>query len=381
MGGDRRAGRDGRGRAAPRGVRRAAARGAGPRGFWCAREAGGCGGRLEIASGPLPSFRHVGPASCAHARRGSAAAGAYDPLRYRRPLTAWLTGQGHRPRVVRRPEPDGRPGLHVAVAGVGVLEVQLAPLTDTAWRERDDRLRRETPAVTWLYGPGAEVAAATEAGVRGAALLLRRHDRGLLVGVRDDGGATRWMRIGACRLTADGLDAPGLAEARARHERRSTEREATARRTGRPRGAAGGRPRTPGPGAGAAAVPLRGLAPAGGHDPASAPARGGSSSSSGAGTARAGAPAGGAPAGGARAAGARGGAAAGRRGRPAGARAGGAGAGGARPPRPRAPGVRGRGGRARRPSRCGRWPPALSRRPGRPGGRAPTGRCSSVPSR
>lgn len=200
-------------------------------GFWCAREAGGCGGRLEIAPGPVPSFRHAEGAPCVLARRGTAAA-AYDPLRYRRPLTVWLTAQGHRPRVVRRPGPDGPPGLHVAVAGVGVLEVQLAPLTDTAWRERDDRLRRGTPSVTWLYGPGADVAAATEAGVRGAALLLRRHDRGLLVGVRDAGGATRWMRLGACRLTADGLDVPGLAEARARHARRSTEREETARRAG-----------------------------------------------------------------------------------------------------------------------------------------------------
>ncbi|SFT51747.1 hypothetical protein SAMN05660657_01256 [Geodermatophilus amargosae] len=219
-------------------------------GFWCAREAGGCGGRLEVAYRPLPVFRHTGDAPCAFVRQEDAAGAAYDSLRYRRPLVAWLTAQGHTPRVERTPRRSGHPGLHVVVAGVGVLEVQLAPLSDTAWRERDDRLRRETPSVTWLYGPGADDAAATEAGVRGAALLLRRHDRGLLVGVRDADGATRWMRLGACRLTADGLEASGLAEARARHARRSSEREETARRAGQAtrRGQRAGRaPRLPEP--------------------------------------------------------------------------------------------------------------------------------------
>jgi hypothetical protein len=201
-------------------------------GFWCAREAGGCGGRLAVAHGPRPAFRHPAGVPCPFRRRGDAAGAAYDNLRYRRPLTAWLTAQGHRPRVLRTPGRGGHPGLHVVVAGAGVLEVQLAPLSDTDWRERDDRLHREAAQVTWLYGPDADVSAATEAGVRGAALLLRRHDRGLLVGVRDAGAAIRWVRLAACRLTADGLDVPGLAETRARHARRSTEREETARRAG-----------------------------------------------------------------------------------------------------------------------------------------------------
>ncbi len=212
------------------GARRLAAQARG--GFWCAREAGGCGGRLEVVTGDRPTFGHTGDAPCAFVRREGSARAAYDALRYRRPLVAWLTGQGHRVQVERTPGGDGHAGLHVVVAGVGVVEVQLAPLADTEWRGRDDRLRRAAGQVTWLYGPDADVAAATEAGVRGAALLLRRHDRGLLVGVRDADAATRWVRPAACRLTADGLAAPGLAEARARYARRSTEREAAARRAG-----------------------------------------------------------------------------------------------------------------------------------------------------
>ena len=201
-------------------------------GFWCARGAGGCGGRLQVVPGPRPAFRHTGEAPCALGRRADGAGRAYDHLRYRPALTAWLTAQGRDPRIARSPDPDGHPGLHVVVAGT-VLQVQLAPLTDTAWRERDDRLHREAAPVTWFYGPDAEAAAATEASVRGAGLLLRRHVRGLMVGVRDTDDATRWVRLTACRLTADGVIAPGLDEARARFARRRTERQEAARRVAR----------------------------------------------------------------------------------------------------------------------------------------------------
>ena len=201
-----------------------------PGGFWCAREAGGCGGRLAVdADGPRPAFVHTGDAPCALVRREDTAERAYEPLRYRRPLVAWLTAQGLSPRVTTSP---GRAGLHLALPGA-VLEVQLAPVSDLAWRARDDRLHREARSVTWLHGPGADLAAATEASVRGAALLLRRHDRGLLVGVRDAAGGVRWVRPAACRVSADGVDAPGLAEARAAHGRRSAAREDAARRAAR----------------------------------------------------------------------------------------------------------------------------------------------------
>ncbi|MGY1605680.1 hypothetical protein [Geodermatophilus sp. SYSU D00700] len=204
-------------------------------GFWCALAAGGCGGSLVVADGGArPVFRHTGEEPCRFVGRGATAARAYDPLRYRPALTAWLTGQGHRPRVETVSGRDGHAGLHVVVDALGAaLEVQLVPLTDTAWRARDDRVRRTVRSVTWLYGPDADTAAATEAGVRGAALSLRRHDRGLLVGVRDAGDRVRWVRLAACRLTADGVTAPGLAEARAAHARQAEARQEAARRVAR----------------------------------------------------------------------------------------------------------------------------------------------------
>jgi hypothetical protein len=202
--------------------------------FWCARAAGGCGQLLEVVTGPRPSLRHVGRQPCTFVRREATAARAYDHLRYRPALTAWLTAQGHRPRLEPATGPDGHTGLHVVVGALGAaLEVQLAPLADTAWRARDDRARRTARSVTWLYGPDADAAAATEASVRGAALSLRRHHRGLLVGVRDAGDHVRWVRLATCHLTADGLTAPGLAEARAVHTARAAARQDAARRVAR----------------------------------------------------------------------------------------------------------------------------------------------------
>jgi hypothetical protein len=199
--------------------------------FWCSREAGGCGGRLvlEARDGARPHFRHTGDVPCAFT--ASDAGPAYESLRHRRALGAWLAAQGLRPRFEEVP---GSGGLLVVVPEVGsAVVVQLAPVGDTAWRERDDRCRRRVRHVTWLYGPAAEAAGDTELAVRGVAYAVRRHGTGLLVGVRDVGGGTRWVRLSACRLTADGLEAPGTAEARALHARRAADRHEAARRAAR----------------------------------------------------------------------------------------------------------------------------------------------------
>jgi hypothetical protein len=221
-------------------------------GFWCSREAGGCGRRLalEVGEGSRPHFRHPGDVRCAFT--GSDAGPAYEHLRYRRAVGAWLAAQGFRPRLEEVPGPPGSGGLHVVVPEVSsAVAVQLSPLPDTTWRERDDRYRRRVRHVTWLYGPGAESAGDTELAVRGVAYAVRRHNRGLLVGVRDVDGGTRWVRLGACHLTADGFEAPGTGEARALHARRSAERQEAARRAARcaeraAQGLRAGRRSTPG---------------------------------------------------------------------------------------------------------------------------------------
>jgi hypothetical protein len=204
-------------------------------GFWCAREAGGCGSRLTVAVvDGRPSFRHLGGTPCAFIRREDRAGRAYEPLRYQHALTAWLAGQGHRPRVARVPGLDGGADLHVVVDDLShAIEVQLSPLSDTAWRSRDDHSHAAVRRVTWLFGPAAGTACATEAAVRGVSLAVRRQGTGLSVGVRDVDDRTRWVRLGACRLTADGFAAPGMDEARELHARRTAERQETARRVAR----------------------------------------------------------------------------------------------------------------------------------------------------
>jgi hypothetical protein len=202
--------------------------------FWCSTQAGGCGERLVVAGGTR-AFRHRdADSSCRFAGPGVDASRAYDHLRYEPAVTAWLAAQGHRSRLRKLPGQAGAVGLQVVVDELdAVLEVQLSPLSDAAWRERDDADRRRHRHVTWLYGPGAEDAAATEAAVRGMSVELRRQNRGLVVGVRAVDDRTRWIRLAACRLTADGFAAPGMEEARVAHTRRTSERREAARRAAR----------------------------------------------------------------------------------------------------------------------------------------------------
>lgn len=217
--------------------------------FWCSREAGGCGAALDVRAGDRarPHFRHPGDVRCPLVDRGADAGRAYEHLRYQRALTTWLVAQGHRPRVEKVPAEDGSTGLHVVVDDVSsAIEVQLSPLPDTAWRQRDDRSRRTVRHVTWLYGPGAEAAAATEAAVRGVSFALRRHSVGLSLGVRDVDHRTRWVRLTACRLTAGGFHAPGAEEACALNARRAADRREAARRVVRQARGAGQRRRAGG---------------------------------------------------------------------------------------------------------------------------------------
>jgi hypothetical protein len=195
--------------------------------FWCSTQAGGCGERLVAGA---HGFRHAeGHSWCRLA--GADAGPAYEHLRYEPVLITWLAEQGFRPLPRTLLRPDGAIDLQVVVEEVdAVLEVQLSSLSDVAWRERDDADRAAHRHVTWLYGPGAEQAAVTEAAVRGTSLQLRRQNRGLIVGVRDVDGGVRWVPLTACRLTNDGFEAPGIEQARAAHRRRAGERREAARR-------------------------------------------------------------------------------------------------------------------------------------------------------
>jgi hypothetical protein len=197
--------------------------------FWCATRAGGCGERLLAGAA---GFRHADvDAWCRFAEPDADAAPAYEHLRYEPALTAWLAELGFRPRPRTLQAPDGAVDLQLVVDELdAVLEVQLSPLSDVAWRERDDADRARHRQVVWLYGPGAEQAAVTEAAVRGTSLELRRQNRGLIVGVRDVDDRVRWVPLTACRLTADGFTAPGIEQARAAHRRRVGERREAARR-------------------------------------------------------------------------------------------------------------------------------------------------------
>lgn len=192
--------------------------------FWCGKEAGGCGGVLILAAGPVrrPYFRHHPDARCAFIGREAKAGPAYEHLRYQRALHEWLTRQGYSPVLEKTLGSDGRTDLHVVVDAVRhAIEVQLSPLSAASWRERDARYRRHHDHVTWLYGAAAEGGGATELSVRGVSFALRP---GPEIGVRDVDDGTHWVALADCRLTSAGFFAPGLEQAQALHNQREAEK-------------------------------------------------------------------------------------------------------------------------------------------------------------
>ena len=198
--------------------------------FWCSTEATGCGGGLLIAAGQQlrPHFRHRKDASCSFIGSESKAGPAYEHLKYQQALLTWLELQGHHPVLEKTLGPDGRTDLHVVVNAVRhSIEVQLSTLAAVAWRERDAKYRRHHEHVTWLYGPSAEAAGATELSLRGLSFALRA---GPHFGVRDVDEETHWVELIECRLTTDGLYVPGVAEAQALHRQRMAEAQEARRK-------------------------------------------------------------------------------------------------------------------------------------------------------
>ncbi len=203
--------------------------------FWCSTQAGGCGARLIVAAGPVlrPHYRHKdGMDGCALAEDGARAERAYEPLRYQRALLAWLADQGLHATIEKVLGADSRADLHVVVDGRSqTLEVQLSPIAGNAWRDRDEKYRSHVDHVTWLYGSGAEAAAATEQAARGHALHLRTaaaasqasgearadveaaHAETVVeVGVVTHLGEA-WSRLAVCQLRSEGVWTPDLDQA------------------------------------------------------------------------------------------------------------------------------------------------------------------------
>jgi hypothetical protein len=144
--------------------------------FWCGIQAGGCGGGLVLAAGPIrvPYFRHQSGADCALAGDSARAARSYEHLHYQRALLTWLEAQGLSATTEHHLGPDGRADLHVIVhSRHHTIEVQLSPIGVNEWRRRDDGYHRQVDHVTWLYGAAAETAAAVEQADRGHALHIR----------------------------------------------------------------------------------------------------------------------------------------------------------------------------------------------------------------
>lgn len=186
--------------------------------FWCSTQAGGCGGSLVLAAGPIrvPYFRHHRGADCALAGDNARAARSYEHLHYQRALLAWLEAQGLRATTEHHLGPDGRADLHVIVRSRRhTIEVQLSPLGLNKLRRRDEGYHRQVDHVTWLYGAAAETAAAAEQADRGHALHIRAgagSGTALEIGVVTD-LTEAWSPLGECELRTEQFWTPHLDEA------------------------------------------------------------------------------------------------------------------------------------------------------------------------
>ncbi|WP_344145837.1 competence protein CoiA family protein [Nocardioides koreensis] len=186
--------------------------------FWCSRQAGGCGGALVLAAGPIrvPYFRHHSGADCALAGDSARAARSYEHLHYQRALLAWLEAQGLSATTEHHLGPDGRADLHVIVhSRRHTIEVQLSPLGINEWRRRDEGYHRQVDHVTWLHGAGAETAAAAEQADRDHALHIRA---GAGAGTAIEIGVVTnltevWSPLGECELRAEQFWTPHLEQA------------------------------------------------------------------------------------------------------------------------------------------------------------------------
>lgn len=186
--------------------------------FWCTTQAGGCGGALILAAGPvrIPYFRHHPGADCALAGDSARAARSYEHLHYQRALLAWLEAQGLSATMEHHLGPDGRADLHVVVhSRRHTIEVQLSPLGINDWRRRDEGYRRQVDHVTWLYGAAAETAAAAERADRDHVLHIRagaESDSGIEIGVVTD-LTQAWSPLEECELRSEAFWTPHLEQA------------------------------------------------------------------------------------------------------------------------------------------------------------------------
>lgn len=110
---------------------------------------------------------------------------------------------------------DGRADPHVVVESRRhTIEVQLSPIGVEDWSRRDENYRHHVDQVTWLYGPHAETAAATEQALRCHAFHIRGtgNDSHIEIGVATE-LAEHWGSLVECELRPEGLWAPSLDQA------------------------------------------------------------------------------------------------------------------------------------------------------------------------
>ncbi|MEZ3178685.1 hypothetical protein KYY02_08200 [Streptomyces pimonensis] len=187
--------------------------------FYCGTLLGGCGKKLSARKyrDKKCHFAHVVSGRC---RRVSTNEASADHLYIGRALAAWMKKQKYRNVQVRYKQRgqkvrevvdllytrDGSPLRHL-------VRVQLARGSKTEWERADAELHGRWADVEWMFGPDSMLAN-WQMDRQGYAIRVQCRPEGITrvvdVGVQFPDAPVEWVPLSKCRMTAYGLQAPGL---------------------------------------------------------------------------------------------------------------------------------------------------------------------------
>lgn len=197
--------------------------------FWCAKRAGGCGGRISLHAGDIRVVHfahHPGEGThCPFRWDLEAEERSYLHLALQLTLQAWLRGQGIESTLEMTLEHGGRADLHISAVDLTgtaqTLEVQLSPIKAEHWSARTALYLRSVQTVSWIFGGQVADPVINETCRRqGYALRVRLSEsagtegldvhspESIEIGTQTSPGLTDWACLTQCNLTGSGLMTP-----------------------------------------------------------------------------------------------------------------------------------------------------------------------------
>lgn len=197
--------------------------------FWCAKRAGGCGGRISLHAGDIRVVHfahHPGEGThCPFRWDLETEERSYLHLALQLTLQTWLRRQGIECTLEMRLEHGGRADLHISAVDLTgaaqTLEVQLSPMRAEHWSARTALYLRSVQTVSWIFGSQVADPVLNEAcREQGYALRVRLAEsaaaegrdihspESIEIGTQTSHGLVDWACLTQCSLIGSGLMTP-----------------------------------------------------------------------------------------------------------------------------------------------------------------------------